>query len=95
MIEEVVKVVKYSALRPVIPASISAIEKKVKLLTHPKVFILVFFSDGDLRTTWIQFVLFDLAQELPVNAEEHLESALFNVVVPDPQLQKNKNPVPV
>ena len=57
------------------------------MLTHPKVFILVFFGDGDLSTAWFQFVLLDLAQELPVNAEEHLEAALLNVVVPDPQLE--------
>ena len=59
----------------------------IKNLTHPKVFILVFFGDCDLGTAWFQFVLLDLAQELPVNAEEHLEAALLNVVVPDPQLE--------
>jgi hypothetical protein len=58
------------------------------MATHPKVFILVFFSDGDLSPAWFQFVLFDLAQELPVDAEEHLQAALLDVIVPDPQLKK-------
>ena len=58
--------------------------------TYTQVFVLVFFGDGDVGAAGLELVLLDLAQQLPVDAEEHLKAALLDVVVTDPELKQRR-----
>ena len=58
--------------------------------TYTEVFVLVFFGDGDVGAAGLELVLLDLAQQLPVDAEEHLKAALLDVVVTDPELKQRR-----
>jgi hypothetical protein len=59
-------------------------------LTYAEVFVLVFFGDLNVSSSGLELVLLEFAQEFPVDAEEHLQAALLDVVVTDPQLERKK-----
>lgn len=48
----------------------------------PDVFLLIFLSDLDVASIWLQLMGGDLTEDLFVNGEEHLETALLDVIVP-------------
>lgn len=48
----------------------------------PDVFLLVFLRYLDVPSVWFQLVGGNLAQDLLVNGEEHLQPTLFYVIIP-------------
>lgn len=53
----------------------------------PDVLLLVLLSDLDVSSSWFQLMGGDFPQDLFVNGEEHLQSTLLDVVIPE-ELQK-------
>lgn len=48
----------------------------------PDVFLLIFLSDLDVASIWLQLMGCNLTKDLFVNGEEHLKTALLYVIVP-------------
>ena len=56
---------------------------KVKLSFEPDILLLVFLSDEDVGAVMFEVMRGDLSQDLHVHWEVHLQTTLFNVVVPE------------
>lgn len=72
----------------------------VEDVSVPDVFLLIFLSYLDVPSIWFQLVGGDLPQDLFVNGKEHLQTALFDVIIPvggrgrrHYQLSINKNKI--
>lgn len=56
----------------------------------PDVLLLVLLSDLDVSSSWFQLMSGDFSQNLFVHREEHLQTALLDVVIPEEEHRRQQ-----